>query len=72
LLADNPCDTLENVLFWQVSFPKSPSPVLEEQVEQVERASERLKQLKTLMFYCCRFPNETARQALLAFTNQFA
>jgi len=69
LLADNPCDTLENVLFWQVSFPKSLSPVLE---EQVERASERLKQLKTLMFYCCRFPNETARQALLAFTNQFA
>ena len=58
ILADNPSDSLENILFWQVSFPVSQSIELE---QQVERASQHLKKLKTLMVYSCRFPNEPTR-----------
>ena len=60
---------MENILFWQVRFPKSLSLMLE---EQISRASQHIRKLKTFMVYSCQFSNEDARRNLLNFANGFA
>lgn len=68
LVNDRAHRTMENIIFWKVTFPKSASSVLE---EFAERLGEGLQGLKTLMVYCCLFSEESSRKALLTFSTRF-
>ena len=59
LLCSNQCESLDNVLFWKVTFPNSSSCQL--LASMTEQASLKVRRMQTLMVYCCEFQEEAAR-----------
>ena len=58
LISKVPTNTLDNLLFWKVTFLESASSLLDYQAEQAGRS---LRSLKTIMIYNCVFSNGPAR-----------